>query len=383
MASTGNGSILDLYAIPINKDFEDDIITETGSELSSDDMDRTQSQQRLYIINRSGSGEAQYVLLNKKRTGIDSYGVRLETWRLIKNVADFGVAVIDNVLYIIGGYDVINCRHLHRVVKYDPYDFSWRECSPLMKARAKMGICTLEGKIYVCGGERSDGRASCSCEVYNPELDQWSETGLMVAPRKNHCCDTYQSEMYCAGGDFGTRSHDNFWIFENERWQELDFDYPPKLPRCLDRYAMCTVGHKTYFIGGVSCRVSDNGEGNKFTTERGIFSYTHNIRQKSFLHGLQSDVISPWSTKYSSMVRPRHSCAAHPVGKKIYVFGGCHLETGQDVRVCECFDTDKGTWEDEFHFRKGDLTSVVSAVLEVPRRHDAEKIKYYLKWVMW
>lgn len=35
------------------------------------------------------------------------------------------------------------------------------------------------------------------------------------------------------------------------------------------------------------------------------------------------------------------------------MFGGCHLDTGQDVRVCESFDTVKGIWEDEFHFRKG------------------------------
>lgn len=35
------------------------------------------------------------------------------------------------------------------------------------------------------------------------------------------------------------------------------------------------------------------------------------------------------------------------------MFGGCHLDTGQDVRVCECFDTVRGTWEDEFHIRKG------------------------------
>lgn len=94
-----------------------DIVTENTDSLDSFNMDRRQCQQRLYIINRSGSGEAQYVLLNQQRTGIDSYGVRYETWRLTKNVADFGVAVIDNVLYVIGGYDKINCRPLHRVVK--------------------------------------------------------------------------------------------------------------------------------------------------------------------------------------------------------------------------------------------------------------------------
>lgn len=117
MASFGSGSLLNQYLIRLqNKNYSDDIISDNGSEFS-EEMDRNQSQQRLYIINRSGSGEAQYVLLNQKRTEIDSYGVRMETWRLIKNVADFGVAVIDNVLYVIGGYDVIHCRHLHRVVK--------------------------------------------------------------------------------------------------------------------------------------------------------------------------------------------------------------------------------------------------------------------------
>ncbi|XP_045200043.1 kelch-like protein 9 [Mercenaria mercenaria] len=383
-----NGRIIDSFITREQIDFTcQDIVAEDTNSLDDLSMEKHQCQQRLYIINRSGSGEAQYVLLNQKRTDIDSYGVRYETWRLTKNVADFGVAVIENVLYVIGGYDKINCRHLHRVVKYDPYDFSWRECSPLLKARAKFGVCVLEGKIYVCGGERSDGRVSCSSEVYDPALDQWSEAGLMVAPRKNHCCAVYESDMYCAGGDFGTRSHDNFWVYENEHWEELDTDYPLTMPRCIDRYAMCVVGHKIYFIGGVSCRVSDTSE-SKFTTERGIFSYTHNVsaankRQKSQIHGLQSDIISPWSTRYPSMVRPRLSCGAQVVGKKIYVFGGCHLDTGQDVRVCECFNTEKGTWEDEFHFRKGDLSSVVTAVLEVPRRHDEEKIKYYLKWVMW
>lgn len=364
---------------------ENDSILDSFFTTMLEGMDKHQSQQRLYIISRSGSGEAQYVLLNDKRTEIESYGVKYETWKVIKNVSDFGVAVVDNVLYVIGGYDVINCRHLHRVLKYDPYDFSWRECSPLMKARAKFGVCVLDGKIYVCGGERSDGRVSCSCEIYDPETDRWAESGLLAAPRKNHCCTVFESDMYCAGGDFGTRSHDNLWIYENNHWEELDVDYPLSMPKCIDRFAMCSAGRKIYFIGGVSSKVTSGDT--KFTTERGIFSYSHNISakrpSKSHLHGLQGDIISPWSTRYPSMVRPRMNCAAHVVGQKIYVFGGSHLETGQDVRVCECFDIEKGQWEDEFHFRKGDLTSVLTAVLEVPRRHDADKIKYYLKWVMW
>ena len=43
-------------------------------------------------------------------------------------------------------------------------------------------------------------------------------------------------------------------------------------------------------------------------------------------------------------------------GSKIYVFGGSHLETGQDIRIVECFDTETGKWEDDFRFRKGSNT---------------------------
>lgn len=351
-------------------------------------MSRKENQHRLYVISRSGSGEAQYVLLNKDHTDIESYGVRLDTWRVTKDIANFNVAVVNNVLYVIGGYDKVNCRHLHRVVKYDPFETTWSQCAPLMKARAKFGVAVLDGKIYVSGGERSDGRVSCSCEVYDPQTDKWTDAGLLVAPRANHSCIVHDNEMYTAGGDFGTRSHDSLWMYENNNWEELDVDYPMKMPKSIDRFSMCSVEQKIYFIGGVACKPGgDSSQASKFTTERGIFSYTPHVSTSKprapSLYGLQSDVISPWSSRYSSMVRPRHSCAAHAIGKKIYVFGGCHLDTLQDVRVCEAFDTVKGHWEDEFHFRKGDLSNVVTAVLEVPRRHDEEKINYHLKWVLW
>lgn len=80
-------------------------------------MARQPLQQRLYIINRAGTGEAQYILLNQKRTDIESYSVRLETWKLTIGISNFGVTVVNNVLYVIGGYEIKRCKHLHRVVK--------------------------------------------------------------------------------------------------------------------------------------------------------------------------------------------------------------------------------------------------------------------------
>lgn len=82
-----------------------------------EEMARQPNQQRLYIINRAGTGEAQYILLNQKRTDIESYSVRFESWKVTKGISNFGVAVVNNVLYVIGGYDIKNCKHLHRVVR--------------------------------------------------------------------------------------------------------------------------------------------------------------------------------------------------------------------------------------------------------------------------
>ena len=65
--------------------------------------------------------------------------------------------------------------------------------------------------FYILGGERSDGRNACSCEIYDPQTDTWSEAGVLVEPRANHCCAVYGDSIYCAGGDFGIQSHDNFW----------------------------------------------------------------------------------------------------------------------------------------------------------------------------
>lgn len=393
MAADDNGSRpspVDLLT-PITEEDQVSVRSPSAISLEADEdmMDDNPIQQRLYIISRSGSGEAQYVLLNKERTEFASYSVRLETWRILKNIAYFGVAVVDNVLYVIGGYDKINCRHLHRVLKYDPFETTWSECAPLLKARAKFGCCVLDGKIHVSGGERSDGHSACSCEVYDPLTDIWSDAGRLVAPRSNHCCTVYQQDIYCAGGDFGTQSHDNFWVYEKNNWEELDADYPTSMPRCIDRAAMCTVGNKIYIIGGVSCRLQGNNGAHRFITERGIFSYNPSVsalsrqRSHSSIHSIHSDMVSPWTTRYPSMVRPRHSPGVYVLGTKIYVFGGSHLETGQDARIVECFDTERGKWEDDFRFRKGDVSNLVCAALEVPRKHDEEKVKFHLKWVLW
>lgn len=62
-------------------------------------------QTRLYIINRSGTGDASYILLTADKTEIQSYQIKIDHWNATTGVSNFGVAVYRNFLYIIGGFD--------------------------------------------------------------------------------------------------------------------------------------------------------------------------------------------------------------------------------------------------------------------------------------
>ena len=66
---------------------------------------------------RAGAGEASYLLVSADRQHIVSYRLRTEVWKPILDLTNFGLAVLNNSLYIIGGFDRRHARHLNRVVR--------------------------------------------------------------------------------------------------------------------------------------------------------------------------------------------------------------------------------------------------------------------------
>jgi hypothetical protein len=46
-------------------------------------------QQRLYVINRSGSGEASYILLTPDRGEIATYQIKTDHWSATKGISNF------------------------------------------------------------------------------------------------------------------------------------------------------------------------------------------------------------------------------------------------------------------------------------------------------
>ncbi|RUS80420.1 hypothetical protein EGW08_011789 [Elysia chlorotica] len=356
------------------------------------------TEQRLYVINRCGTGEASYLLLTEDARRILSYRVHTERWRVTEGLMHFGAVVLGTYIYIIGGFHrgravclnrVFRGRAVYRnrVFRYDACETEWTECSSMLQARAKFGACVLDGKIYVCGGERSDGKLTASTEVYDPDTDTWTKCGMLLAPRANCACTGYGKELLCAGGFQGGAAHNNLWIYERHRWQEMDEHYPHRLPYNLDKCAIATVGNTFFFIGVPSASRSPERSQRKvrFHTQRKVFSYTVQISAgEKIRHGQQPDLISPWNLKLPPMIHARHSAGAVAIGHKIHVVGGTSVETGQMVQVSETFDLRKGIWEEDFTLRKCDVSNVCCVLLEVPKIPPSERAnRYRLRWVMW
>ncbi|GIY16705.1 hypothetical protein CEXT_393511 [Caerostris extrusa] len=81
-------------------------------------------------------------------------------------------AKIDGFIYVFGGFWNEVC--LQTVERYDPSSNTWTYVSPMLKPRANFGIARLGNLVYVVGGKN----ASCyldDVEVYNCKEDRWEK----------------------------------------------------------------------------------------------------------------------------------------------------------------------------------------------------------------
>lgn len=90
-----------------------------------------------------------------------------------------GIATLDGLLYVIGGFDGNNC--LSDVDVYDPQTNSWTSACPLNDQRSAASVAVMKGRIYAIGG--FNGQFLSTVEVYDPNINQWSYVHNMSVPR--------------------------------------------------------------------------------------------------------------------------------------------------------------------------------------------------------
>lgn len=120
---------------------------------------------------------------------VESFDPHTNRWTqctsMQKRRGSVAVAVCNDFLYAIGGYDQIrtnkNTLRHDDGERYDPRCNQWTLITSFSRPKEALGIATVERKLYVVGG--FDGKVLNEMECYDTETEEWGQVDLSVTYR--------------------------------------------------------------------------------------------------------------------------------------------------------------------------------------------------------
>ncbi|KAF0029883.1 kelch-like protein 42 [Scophthalmus maximus] len=110
------------------------------------------------------------------------------------NVRGYGSAVLDNYLFIVGGYRLTS-QEISAVHCYNPSRNEWNQVAPLNQKRSNFKLLAVQGKLYAVGGQ-----CLGTVECYSPEQDWWTCVSSMPDPLAEFSACECQGMIYVMGG---------------------------------------------------------------------------------------------------------------------------------------------------------------------------------------
>ncbi|XP_038852402.1 kelch-like protein 42 [Salvelinus namaycush] len=110
------------------------------------------------------------------------------------NVRGYGSAVLDNYLFIVGGYRMTS-QEISAAHCYNPCRNEWNQVAPLNQKRSNFKLLAVRGKLYAVGGQ-CQGTVEC----YSPEQDWWTCVSSLPDPLAEFSACECQGMIYVMGG---------------------------------------------------------------------------------------------------------------------------------------------------------------------------------------
>lgn len=125
---------------------------------------------------------------------IECFFFRADRWLLSRNTdvvarAYHGLATLDGLIYMIGGFD--GSEHFNTMRCFDPITHLWSERACMYHARCYVSVVVLDGRIYAMGGYNGRNRMS-SVERYDPGTNQWE----LIAPMQRQRSDASAATLH-------------------------------------------------------------------------------------------------------------------------------------------------------------------------------------------
>ena len=137
---------------------------------------------------------------------VEVYDPATNTWSTVASLptAQYAHAVVavNNKLYVMGGYT--GSIFTNTCYVYDPSSNSWSSCAPMAYTRGYAGAGVVNGKIYVVGGRDASTVDFNYVEEYNPTTNTWQTRAPMGTARGGPGAVGVGNYLYICGGGWST-----------------------------------------------------------------------------------------------------------------------------------------------------------------------------------
>ncbi len=159
-----------------------------------------------------------------------------------------GVANLDGIIYAVGGIftDQTGGPALATVEAYDPSNNTWTTKSSMPTPRYGLGVAVVDGILYAIGGYR-DASPLTTVEAYDPKTDRWTTKASMPTPRYVFGIGVVNGQIYVVGGSDGNNTVSTVVSYDpkHNRWKNR-----APLPTARRELAAATVDGSLYATGG-------------------------------------------------------------------------------------------------------------------------------------
>ena len=210
-------------------------------------------------------------------------------------------AVVDGILYAIGGSTDWPGPSVAETYAYNPANNQWSQKSSMPKPTAAMGIGVVDGKIYLIGGLSSSHAVNFVFE-YDPATNTWDDltpTCPMPTPRDHFAAATVNGKIHCIGG----RQKDiNSIVNVHEVFDPATQQWESRAPMPTARagFSAAVLNGKILIMGGEGANNAP-----------GVFSDNEEY----------DPATNTWR-RLSPMTAPRHSTQAAVIDGVVYVAAG-------------------------------------------------------------
>ena len=211
---------------------------------------------KIYVVGGFNKPNLQNALKFAISNDVEVYDTVSDSWSIATPLPEgrhhAGIASLNGLLYVMGGFtqSFMSIWHaVSTVYQYNPATKEWRELAPMPTARGALGVAIYQNRLYAIGGY--DGKYnSGAVEIFDPQTNTWSSGASMPTPRDHLAVVTAGNRIYTIGGRPDLDYHRNMGTVEEYDLHTNQWRPRANLPTSRSGITAGVINDWIYVIGG-------------------------------------------------------------------------------------------------------------------------------------